>query len=70
LSEKAKTSDNRKLHAWILWIVGIILVIAGIAVATIHGTHLRGSGLGTALIVLGFVLVVIGVIRYMYKKTQ
>jgi uncharacterized membrane protein YidH (DUF202 family) len=45
-------------------------VIAGLAVATIHGTHLRGSGLGTALILLGFVLVVIGVIRYMYKKTQ
>jgi len=70
MSEKAKTSDNRKLHAWILWIVGIIAVIAGIAVATIHGTHLRGSGLGTALIVLGFVLLIIGVIRYMYKKPQ
>jgi predicted membrane channel-forming protein YqfA (hemolysin III family) len=70
LSEKAKTSDYRKLHAWILWIVGIILVIAGIAVATIRGTHLRGTGLGTALLVLGFVLLIIGVIRYMYKKPQ
>ena len=65
-----KTSDHRKLHAWILWIVGIILIIAGIAIATIHGTHLRGSGLGTALIVLGFIMFVIGVIRYMYKKPQ
>jgi predicted membrane channel-forming protein YqfA (hemolysin III family) len=44
-------------------------VIAGIAVATIH-SHLRGSGLGTALIVLGFVLLIIGVIRYTYKKPQ
>ena len=65
MSEKTK-----KLHSWILWIVGIILVIAGIAIATIKGTHLRGSGLGTALLILGFIMIVIGVVRYMYKKPQ
>ena len=67
--EKAK-GNNRNLHAWILWIVGIILVIAGIAVVTVKGTHLRGSGLGTALLILGFILVIIGVVRYMYKRPR
>jgi uncharacterized membrane protein YecN with MAPEG domain len=66
----AKASDHRNLHAWILWIVGIILVIAGIAVVTVKGTHLRGSGLGTALLILGFILVIIGVVRYMYKRPR
>ena len=67
---KARMSDkSRNLHAWILWIVGIILVIGGIAVVTIH-SHLRGSGLGTALLILGFIMVIIGVIRYMYKRPQ
>jgi uncharacterized membrane protein YecN with MAPEG domain len=67
---KARMSEkSRNLHAWILWIVGIILVIGGIAVVTIH-SHLRGSGLGTALLILGFIMVIIGVIRYMYKRPQ
>ena len=69
MGEQAK-KDSRNLHAWILWIVGIILVIAGILVVTVKGTHLRGSGLGTALLILGFILVIIGVIRYMYKRPQ
>jgi len=67
MAEKAKTSN---LHAIILWIVGIIALIAGIAVATIHGTHLRGSGLGTILIVLGVVLLIIGFLRYIYKPKK
>jgi len=62
--------NNRNLHAWILWIVGIILIIAGALVATVKGTHLRGSGLGTALLILGFIVVIIGVIRYMYKPAK
>jgi len=62
--------DNRNLHAWILWILGIILVIAGIIIVSVKGTHLRGSGLGTALLILGFIMVIIGVIRYMYKRPQ
>ena len=66
MGEQKKTS---KLHAYILWILGIILVIAGIAIVTIH-SHLRGSGLGTALLILGFIMVIIGVIRYMYKRPQ
>ena len=62
----APMKPKSNLHAWILWILGIILIIAGIAIVTIH-SHLRGSGLGTALLILGFIVVIIGVVRYMYK---
>ena len=64
---KVKTS---KTHAIILWIVGIIALIAGVAVATVHGTHLRGSGLGTILIVIGVVVFIIGLLRFFYKPQQ
>ncbi|MGD0645940.1 MAG: hypothetical protein ABSA75_13620 [Candidatus Bathyarchaeia archaeon] len=70
MGEQKKTTDNRNMHAIILSVLGIIFVIIGIAIATIHGTHLRGSGLGTAAIVLGVVLLVIAVIRFVYKRPQ
>jgi len=47
-------------HVMILGILGIILVIAGIAVTTIHSS-LRVSGLGTDLLVLGFLMLLVGV---------
>jgi Flp pilus assembly protein TadB len=67
MSEKPKTGGSLNLHATILTVVGIILVIAGVAVVTIHSC-LRGSGLGTALLVLGFVMLIIAVWRYMAKR--
>jgi uncharacterized membrane protein len=70
MEEKAKTANHRNMHAIILSVIGIILLIAGIAVATIRGTHLRGSGLGTALIVLGVVLLFIAVLRFYYKRPK
>jgi hypothetical protein len=68
MGEKGKTTDNRNMHAIILSVLGIIAVIAGVAVATVKGTHLRGSGLGTVLIVIGVVLLVIAVLRLYYKR--
>jgi len=70
-SESSTSSgDSRNLHAIILWVVGIIVLIAGIAVATVHGTHLRGTGLGRALIVLGVIVLFIGFLRYYYKPKK
>ncbi len=54
-------------HVLILGILGIILVIAGIAVSTIHSS-LRGSGLGTALLILGFLMLLIGAYRFATKR--
>jgi hypothetical protein len=68
MGEQTKTNGNRNLHAIILGVIGIIALIAGVAVATVKGTHLRGSGLGTALIVLGVVLLFIAVLRFYYKR--
>ena len=62
-------ADKNKMLAMILAIVGIILVIAGAAVATIHSS-LRGSGLGTVLLVLGVILLVVGLYRYMAKSAK
>jgi len=69
LSEKAQKTDSRNLHAIILTVLGLILIVAGIAVATIH-SHLRGSGLGTALLIIGFVMLIIAVLRFTYKRTK
>jgi uncharacterized membrane protein YidH (DUF202 family) len=68
MGEEKKTTDSRNIHAIILSVIGIIAFIAGVAVATVKGTHLRGSGLGTALIVIGVVLLVIAVLRFYYKR--
>ena len=67
MNEKPKTGGGLNLHAAILAVLGIILVIAGVAVVTIH-SKLRGSGLGTALLILGFVMLIIAVWRYMAKR--
>ena len=67
MSEKPKTGSGLNVHATILAVLGIILVIAGIAVVTIH-SKLRGSGLGTALLVLGFIMLIIAVWRYLAKR--
>ena len=69
MGEKVKTTGSRNMHAILLGVIGLILVIAGVAIATIHSS-LRGSGLGTACLVLGVVLLVIALLRFTYKRTQ
>ena len=67
---QGKTTDKRNMHAIILSVIGIVLVIVGVAIATVKGTHLRGSGLGTAAIVAGSMLLVIAFLRFYYKRPQ
>ena len=57
MGEQEKTSSSRNKQGIVLIVIGIVVFIAGIATATIPGTHLRGSGLGTILIVIGVVMV-------------
>jgi uncharacterized membrane protein YidH (DUF202 family) len=54
------------MHAMILALLGVIAFVAGIAIATVH-SHLRGSGLGTLLIVVGVVLLIISYLRFTRK---
>jgi uncharacterized membrane protein len=63
------TKNNNKMHAFILTIVGIILLIAGVAIATVHGP-LRGTWLGTISLVIGIVLLVISFLRFSVKRSK
>jgi membrane associated rhomboid family serine protease len=69
MSEEGKTKDNRNMHATILAVLGAIFAIIGIAIVAIPHAPLRGSGAGTALIILGVLLLIIAVLRFMYKRT-
>ena len=68
MDEKGQTKDNRNMHAIILAVLGIILVIIGEAIINIRGAPMRGSGLGTILFVTGVILLIIAVLRFMYKR--
>ena len=70
MGEQGKTTNNRNMHAIILGLLGIILVVVGLAIITIHGAPLRGSGFGTIFTVLGFFLLVIAFLRFYYKRPQ
>ncbi len=67
--EVLKNKNPKNMHALILTILGVISLIAGTAIVTIHNP-LRGSGAGTALIVLGVLLLIIGVLRFISKRTK
>jgi hypothetical protein len=62
MSENQKPVDNRNMHVTILSVIGVILLIVGIIIVTVHNP-LRGSGLGTVSIVLGVILLIIAIIR-------
>jgi membrane-bound ClpP family serine protease len=66
--EQGKTS-NMNLHAILLAVIGIIVVIAGTAIITVRGAPLRGSGAGTALLVIGLIMLIISFLRF-YRKPQ
>ena len=55
------------MHAIILTVIGLIVVIAGGAIVAIPHAPMRGSGVGTALIVLGLVLFFIAYLRFTRK---
>jgi hypothetical protein len=70
MGENGMTTGGRNKHAIILCVIGLVLVIIGVAIVTIHGNPLRGSGLGTAAIIAGVVLLVFAVLRFFSKRSQ
>jgi hypothetical protein len=68
MDEKGQTKDSRNMHATILAVLGIILVIIGQAIINIPGAPMRGSGIGTISFVTGIILLIIAVLRFMYKR--
>jgi hypothetical protein len=61
-------SNSRNMHAIILGVLGIIIVLVGTYIITVHGAPLRGSGAGTLLVVLGVIMLVIAFLRFVYKR--
>jgi hypothetical protein len=70
MDDKGKTTGNGNTHAIILTLIGIILLILGILVVIVHGAPLRGSGVGTAAIVVGVVLLIIAAWRFRSKTAK
>jgi len=57
-------------HAMILGVLGIIVLVVGIAIVAIPSAPMRGSGLGTLAIVAGLVLLFIAYLRLRHKRPQ
>ena len=70
MAKTVKPSNNSKMHGLILVVLGIILAIAGEAIINIRGMPFRGSGLGTISVLVGIVLIIIGLLRLFYKKSN
>jgi hypothetical protein len=68
MGDQGKTPGNRNMRAIVLSLIGIILVIIGVAIVSIHGNPLRGSGLGTAAIVIGIIMLAIAAMRFFSKS--
>jgi hypothetical protein len=69
VSDQKKYEGNSSKRAAVLSVSGIISIIFGICIVTIHGP-LRGSGLGTILIVLGVFMLVIAALRVFHKHSK
>jgi Mg2+ and Co2+ transporter CorA len=67
MGENIKPVSNSKMHAMILAVLGIIFVIVGEYIINVHGAPLRGSGAGTLLAVLGVILLIIALLRFIVK---
>jgi hypothetical protein len=68
MAEKTPISNSRNMHAIILGVLGIIFLILGTYIITVHGAPLRGSGAGTLIALLGVILLVIAALRFIYKR--
>jgi hypothetical protein len=70
MDDKGKTAGKSNTHAVVLTVIGIVLLILGILIVTVHGAPLRGSGVGTLAIVAGIIALVIAVLRFRSKRAK
>jgi hypothetical protein len=70
MDDKGKTTGNPNTHAIILTVIGIVILILGILIVSVHGAPLRGSGVGTLAIIAGIILLVIAVLRFRSKRAK
>ncbi len=70
MGETGQIPNRAKRQGMFLTLVGIVLVIVGAAIITIPGAPGRGSGIGTVSVVLGFLVLVLGLFRFISKRAQ
>jgi hypothetical protein len=63
-----KTASSPKMNGIILIAIGLTSLIAGAAIVYIPGAPMRGSGIGTLLILLGVALLAIAYSRFYRKR--
>jgi hypothetical protein len=69
MGAKEQVKDSRKRQIILLGVIGILLVLVGVAISTIHNP-LRGSGLGTISAGIGVVLLVVAFLRFFNIKRK
>jgi hypothetical protein len=68
MGETGQIPNRTKRQGMFLALVGIVLVIVGAAIITIPGAPGRGSGIGTVSVVLGFLVLGLGLFRFISKR--
>ena len=68
MGEATKTTSGVSMHAKLLAIIGIFVLIIGVAIIAIPHMPLRGSGAGTLLSIFGVIVLVIAFLRMAVKK--
>jgi uncharacterized YccA/Bax inhibitor family protein len=70
MDDKTKTTGNRSINAIVLTVVGIVLLVLGVLIVTVHGAPLRGSGAGTMAIIAGVIVLVIAALRFRSRSAR
>jgi len=65
---KGDNTGTRNTHAIVLAVIGVVLLVLGILIVSVHGAPLRGSGVGTIAIIAGIILLVIARLRASRKR--
>ena len=68
MEDKGQNTEKRNTHAIVLAVIGVILLVLGILIVSVHGAPLRGSGAGTIAIIAGIILLVIAWLRSSRKR--
>jgi hypothetical protein len=70
MEEKNNKTGKSNTHAIVLAVIGVVLLVLGILIVSVHGAPLRGSGVGTLAIIAGIILLVIAWLRASRKRAS
>jgi threonine/homoserine/homoserine lactone efflux protein len=59
MGDKEQNTTKSNTHAIALAVIGVILLVPGILIASVHSAALRGSGVGAIAVIAGIILLVI-----------